>query len=79
MRTMIAGDTAHGSARAQGGDVNARFLGTSDEPTGHTFALSWERPDRESSSGANAPFEMAQLVQQDLADSGQTCLRGHGT
>ena len=68
VRTMIAGDTAHGSARAQAGDVNARFLDTSDEPMCHVFALSWERPGRQSTSGANAPFEVAQLVQQDLAD-----------
>ncbi|KAM5538692.1 hypothetical protein V8D89_007721 [Ganoderma adspersum] len=46
-------------ARAQGGDVNARLLDTSDELMCHAFALSWERPNCESMSGANAPFERA--------------------
>lgn len=45
----------------------------------HGFALSWERPNCESMSGANAPFEVAQLAQHDLADSGQACIRGYGT
>ncbi len=76
---MIAGDTTMVQLEPQACDVNARLLDTSDEPVCHTFALSWERPNRQSMSGANAPFEVAQLVQHDLADSGQACIRGHGT